>query len=236
MYQPHPVFETPSRNATIWRYMSFAKFVWLVAKECLYFSRLDQHDDSWEGLLPPNWDTEVKKYTRFNTYINCWHINSTESDAMWKLYGATGETIAIKTTVGGVIQALKASPTPVFIGRMKYDERERPGDCLFWPVTCKRKPFRHEKELHLCALGDSGDNPPDLTTLRNALTPLGIANRSDMEILKEIGDKSISVSIDLKHLLHEVFICPNSQSSLSDSLEYVLKDKLAHVTVRKSRI
>lgn len=119
MYETHPVFKTPSRATTIWRYMSFSKFVWLVAKECLYFSRLDQHNDSWEGLLPNNWNVERKKYARFTTYINCWHMNSSESDAMWKLYGVSaGEMVAVKTTVDRLIKALGRAPEPVYIGRM----------------------------------------------------------------------------------------------------------------------
>src|SRR5208282_2647886 len=100
MYKEHPVFKTPFHTCTVWRYMSFTKFAWLMAKESLYFSRLDQHNDQWEGLLPKNWNIDHLKYARFTKYINCWHMNGSESDAMWKLYGnPAGETIAIKTTV-----------------------------------------------------------------------------------------------------------------------------------------
>ena len=237
MYQTHPVFETPSRTTTIWRYMSFSKFVWLLAKESLYFSRLDQHSDAWEGLLPQNWGTEVKKYARFNLYVNCWHMNSNESDAMWKLYGATtGETVAIKTTVGRLIKALEASPIPVYIGRMRYDERDRPQDCLYWPVTCKRKPFRHEKELRLCVSSPSGDNPPDLSQLKKAFVPLGLDKKSDMEILKEIGEKGIPVRINVNYLIPEVIVCPDSQPSLFDSLEYILMKEVPHARIKRSLI
>jgi hypothetical protein len=235
MYESHRVFETPAANNTIWRYMSFSKFVWLIAKESLYFSRLDQHADSWEGLLPQNWDTEVKKYARFNLYVNCWHMNNGESDAMWKLYGAaSGETVAIKTTIGRLIKALEKSPIPVYIGKMRYEERDRPQDCLYWPATCKRKPFRHEKELRLCASSASGDNPPDLSQLKKAFVPLGLDNKSDVEILREIGKKGIAVPVDLDHLIREVVVCPNSQPSLLDSLEYVLSDKISHMKIKKS--
>jgi hypothetical protein len=235
MYESHRVFKTPAVNNTIWRYMSFSKFVWLIAKESLYFSRLDQHADSWEGRLPKNWDTEAKKYTRFNLYVNCWHINNGESDAMWKLYGAaTGETVAIKTTVGRLIKALEKSPIPVYIGKMRYDEHDRPQDCLYWSATCKRKPFRHEKELRLCASSASGDNPPDLSQLKKAFVTLGLDNKSDVEILKEIGEKGIAVSVDLDCLIREVIVCPNSQPSLLDSLEYILSKNFSHIKIKKS--
>lgn len=237
MYKKHPAFETPPRACTVWRYMSFAKFVWLIAKESLYFSRLDQHDDWWEGLLPRNWNIEDRKYVRFTKYINCWHMNNNESDAMWKLYGnSTGETVAIKTTVDGLIKSLEKSAIPVYIGKMKYEERDRPEANLYLPVTYKRKPFRHEKELRLCVSSASNGNPPDLTKLKRALAPLGIDNRSDVEILKEIGDKAIQVPVDLNQLIHEVVFCPNSKHSLSDSVQYIMGGKISHARIRESKI
>jgi hypothetical protein len=237
MYKEHKAFETPPHTCTVWRYMSFAKFVWLIARESLYFSRLDQHDDWWEGLLPRNWNIEHRKYVRFTKYINCWHMNDSESDAMWKLYGnSAGETVAIKTTVGGLIKSLETSATPVYIGKMKYEERDRPEGNLYLPVTYKRKPFRHEKELRLCVSSASNDNPPDLAQLKQALAPLGIDNRSDVEILKEIGDKGIQVPVDLNQLIHEVVICPNSKHSLSDSVQYIMAGKVSHTRIRESKI
>jgi hypothetical protein len=237
MYEEHAAFRTLSGNRIIWRYMSLGKFVWLIAQESLYFSRLDQHHDSWEGLLPKNWSIEQRNYARFTKYVNCWHMNSTESDAMWKLYGnSTGETVAIKTTVGHLIEALKVTPIPVNIGAVQYEERDRPEGNLYLPVTCKRKAFRHEKELRLCVSHPRNDNPPDLTQFKSALESLGIHNRSDAEILKDIGDKGISVKVDLKEFITEVFVCPNARASLRDSVEYILKEKIPGARVRESKI
>ncbi len=217
--------------------MSFAKFVWLIAKECLYFSRLDQHDDSWEGLLPKNWGIEQRKYARFTKYVSCWHMNSTESDAMWKLYGnSERETVAIKTTVGHLIEALKATPITVNIGTVQYEERNRPEGNLYLPVTHKRNAFRHEKELRLCVSSARNDNPPDLAQLKAALESLGIGNRSDTEILKDVGIKGLSVKVAIERIISEVFICPNARASLRDSVEYVLKEKIPGVKVRESKI
>jgi hypothetical protein len=217
--------------------MSLSKFVWLIAKESLYFSRLDQHDDAWEGLLPYNWNNEVKKYARFNLYVNCWHMNSSESDAMWKLYGATtGETVAIKTTVGSLIRALEKSPIPVYIGKVRYDERDSPQDCLYWPVICKRQPFRHEKELRLCVSSPSSDNPPDLSQIKKAFQLLGIDNKSDMAILKDIGKKGLQVRVDLENLIREVIVCPDSHPLLLDSLKYILSNKISHKKIKQSLI
>lgn len=237
MYEEHPAFKTPPRTSTVWRYMSFANFVWLIAKESLYFSRLDQHDDWWEGLLPRNWPIEHKKYARFNNYINCWHMNDKESDAMWKLYdNSTGETVSIKTTVDRLIKSLEKYPDPVYIGKVNYGAGNTPEGNLYLPVTQKRKPFQHEEELRLCVHSRSSDNPPDLTKLMQALAFHGIDNRSDVEILKDIGDKFIQVPVDLNQLIHEVVLCPNSKHSLSDSIQYIMAGKVSRARIRESKI
>ena len=236
MYEKHPAFETPPHTCNIWKYMSFAKFAWLIATESLHFLRLDQHDDEWEGLVatkPEN--IEHRKYIRFTKYINCWHINNSESDAMWKLYGPAGETVAIKTTVGALITSLK-SGDPVCIGKMNYKERNIPEGNLYWPVIFKRKPFQHEKELRLCISSPRNDNPPNLTRLKDEFALLGGKNLSEMELLKGIGPKEIPVHVDLTQLISEVVICPNSKEYLSESVDYIVKDKVSHIRVRKSRI
>ena len=40
-------------GATLWRYMSFAKFVALLDRESLFFSRADRLEDNFEGSLSP---------------------------------------------------------------------------------------------------------------------------------------------------------------------------------------
>lgn len=236
MYEKHPAFETPPDSCTIWKYMSFAKLVWLITTESLHFLRLDQHEDEWEGLVarkPEN--IEHRKYIRYTKYINCWHINHTESDAMWKLYGPGGETVAIKTTVGALKESLQSS-IPVYMGKISYNERNIPEGNLYWPVIFKRKPFRHEKELRLCISSASNANPPDLTQLKKELTSLGVDNPSDMELLKGIGLKEIKLHIDINQLIGEFVICPNGKQYISEAIKHIVKDRVSHVRIKKSKI
>jgi len=237
-YKEHRVFKTPPRTRIVWKYMSFAKFVWLIAKESLYFSRLDQHDDEWEGWLPNNWSIQNKMYARFSNYINCWHMNDNESDAMWKLYGnPVGDTVAIRTTVGRLIKSLgKAGGIEVYIGKINYKEPDRPADNLYWPVIYKRKPFQHEKELRLC-VHPSSDNPPSLTELKQALANLGIDHwHGVVDTLKKSGNKGIQVPVDLTQLIQKVVLCPNSEEWLFDSVRHIIKDKISHKRIVKSEM
>lgn len=237
MYVKHEAFKTPTDDCVIWRYMSFAKFVWLIAAESLYFPRLDQHSDEWEGLVSTTPEKlGERKYIRFAKYINCWHINDNESDAMWKLYGPSGENVAIKSTVGALKISLKDG-TPVCIGEVDYREGVPPAGNLYWPVVYKRKAFGHEKELRLCISNPSNDNPPDLGKLKKELVFLGLNELSDMELLKSVGLKGIPIRIDVSQLLKEVVICRSAGPYLYEAVAYILKGKgLHHVPIDVSKL
>ena len=51
MYKEHQIFEPPEKNAKIWRYMDFAKLVWMLNHRCLYFTNVDKLkiEDPFEG-------------------------------------------------------------------------------------------------------------------------------------------------------------------------------------------
>jgi hypothetical protein len=51
------VFETPPSAAPLWRYMDFSKYVAMLASQTLFFSRLDQLQDPFEGAMG-NEDTQ----------------------------------------------------------------------------------------------------------------------------------------------------------------------------------
>lgn len=236
MYSEHKAFKTPPDTCVIWRYMSFAKFAWLIATESLYFSRLDQHSDEQEGLVSTDPENiEHRKYIRFNAYINCWHINNNESDAMWKLYGPSGENIAVKSTVGAVKTSLKDG-NPVCIGKVNYNEGDIPDGNLYWPVVFKRKPFQHEEELRLCVSSPGSDNPPNLTKLKKELKLLNVNELSDLKLLKGIGSKGISVRVDISELLKKVLICPSAKKYLHEAVDYILKGKGHNIRIGKSKL
>lgn len=108
----------------LWRYMDLPKFLSLLSSESLWFARSDTFKDKREGLFHPAMkaeldkiyseleskgeipsDAEIKdtsdfqRYLSDNTYISCWHKNSTENMVMWELYGQSENSVAIKTTV-----------------------------------------------------------------------------------------------------------------------------------------
>lgn len=122
MYLEHEAFKKPHDNdAIIWRYMSFTKFASLITNRSLFFASIAElrRIDPFEGTLPRgNQESQATRSLgneqareRYFQHIddlsesfvglvvvNCWHMNATESAAMWKLYLPGGEGIAIRSS------------------------------------------------------------------------------------------------------------------------------------------
>ena len=168
MYHEDNRFNAPPADAVLWRYMSFTKFVSLLARKALFFARADKLGDPFEGSLsnvnialrpeiyrnnlPEEYQellaNHIKDLRRF-VLVNCWHENEHESDAMWKLYSRYEDGIAIKTDFRSLSQSLIGNET-VRIGRVQYVDYDttfiRENDPIA-PFMHKRKSFEHEREV-----------------------------------------------------------------------------------------
>ncbi len=73
MYEKHPVFTPPpDENVKIWRYMDFTKFFSFIDKKALFFTRIDQLEDKFEGRFTKfffNSELEEKQPLRFKEKI-----------------------------------------------------------------------------------------------------------------------------------------------------------------------
>lgn len=112
---------------TVWRYMSFGKFISLMTYRALWFSKLNILQDTYEGLIPENVKQQMHEEnqtfkSQFNTpefhrqidawpskneddgrellVVNCWFLGESESERMWNEYGGPSEAVAIKATIG----------------------------------------------------------------------------------------------------------------------------------------
>nr|WP_319540411.1 hypothetical protein [uncultured Methanospirillum sp.] len=142
----------PNDEQKIWKFMDFTKFCSLLLDQSLYFSRLDQFEDTYEGFSSDSYieikcrdniannkfpltneNVEYVKnlygiYTRFlrkTSFACCFHINNIESAALWKLYSKTNESVAIQTTVGRLKLCLEKNPKcKIHLGKVIYDESQ----------------------------------------------------------------------------------------------------------------
>jgi hypothetical protein len=137
----HPESILPPDDTTLWRYMGLAQFLLLLETGSLWLRRADQFEDPLEGTLT---DAEMEylrshdaaspdhqlsifegylgatRLMRATAYASCWRADEGESMAMWGIYGKGGVTVAIKTTVGNLKQAISESLRRIFLGKVNY--------------------------------------------------------------------------------------------------------------------
>jgi len=81
------------------------------------------------------------------TFINCWHENEHESEAMWRLYSSfLDNAIAVRTSYDSLYRALGRNPS-ISIGRVKYIDFRKNYAGVNESFYRKRKSFEHEKEV-----------------------------------------------------------------------------------------
>jgi hypothetical protein len=149
MYQSRSFLKTPRDEEKLWRYIDLSQFIYLLSESCLYFSKLGELDDKWEGTFPNAMNelmtrspiyqatrlftdenhareyvrTDLKQQQHFYG-VNCWHLNEVESVAMWKLYTSGIDGVAIQTTVGRLTASLALEPRDLFIAEVQYIDHE----------------------------------------------------------------------------------------------------------------
>ncbi|TBF85827.1 hypothetical protein [Rhizobium leguminosarum] len=223
MFKEHPTFiAPPDENAKIWRYMDLAKFISLLQKKSLYFTRADKFEDQFEGswpvpnviarnlILPPGLPTEsIPGWNELNLHradfnrqfrtwcaVNCWHMNEYESAAMWKLYVQAGDGIAIQSTYARLRDSI-SSEEEVFIGAVNYIDYEKhaidAGNVLS-SIVHKRTSFSHESEL------------------RAVVVHWPSRQHSSIE-------HGVAVPIDLKRLVQKVYVSPSASNWFADLLQ-----------------
>jgi hypothetical protein len=152
------------------RYLDFASAVSQLQTETLFFSRSDLFQDKHEGTItrlqaeaceriaanfnaPQLEDIMIvsRKCVRKAIFINCWHLNDFESEAMWQLYCPNGQGIAIQTTYSKLAKWTIALPKTV-MGTVTYIDYESEKFDLRNPLNAfmhKRRSFTHESEVRI---------------------------------------------------------------------------------------
>jgi hypothetical protein len=128
-----------------------------------------------------------------STFINCWHENQYESEAMWKLYTvALNQGIAIKTAYKRLYQSLGREPG-ISIGRVNYMDYEKGFASINDSFWFKRKSFEHEREVRAVISAFKAEDVP------GKLVP-----------------------VNLNQLIEKIYLSPTSQTWFKQLVEDVL--------------
>ena len=236
----HPVFKAPAnQSAALWRYMDFTKFVSLLESKSLFFARADLLGDPFEGsysrgneLLRPQLYKDIPpeslakmfsdgasfaRWLRQWTFISCWHMNETESAAMWKLYAKSNEAVAIKTTFAALASELD---NKTYLGEVQYIDFEKdrlPEGNSFYPYVHKRLSFAHEHEV------------------RAVIQELPIANQA-IDRTKPPIPGGVSRPVNLAKLIGVVHVAPTCPQWFGDLVETICRRYKLSVPVKQSSL
>lgn len=233
VFSAEPIFNVPpDEHAMIWRYMDFTKFVSLLDKKALYFTRSDKFSDKFEGAIPKptvearealvlelestlaketlkvmsQGSREIRKWI----FLNCWHMNNNESAAMWQLYVQKNEGIAIRSTFARLRDSL--SYPYIHIGMVNYIDYSRtmiPEGNVFHAFFYKRRSFEHEHELRVALQKPSVANDPI---------------------------PGLYVPCDLNILIDEIFVSPESPNWFKELVSSILEKYSLDREVKRSNL
>jgi len=204
--------------------MDLSKYVSLLRSQSIYLPPLSAFDDPFEGSnpkslgltplletfdaegsiakgLPSNISEMVKMAStvfKNGMYVSCWHLSAYESDAMWKLYSSTIDSICIQTTCGKLKSYIPN--TNAQFGKVQYIDYATyvapSTPVAYSPAFFKRQSFEHEKEVRIVL----ADMEPDKYL------------RSTSERDSSQEDIGKALKVDLKHLVDRVLINPLAPS------------------------
>ena len=230
----------PDANATLWRYMSFAKLCDLLERRKLFFALVAAMEDSYEGFICPpsrrNSGDRLHGAEQFGidllhkiartALICCWTASEHESALMWKTY-AGAEGVAVRTTFHDLKESIRsAAGHPVTFGQVKYvDYPQQEAPRFGWaPLFHKRAVYRGEEEVRAVLPG-----PP----WEARIDPNFEVIRLDPDVEEQKGRY---VPVDLGILVGEVLVSPYAKPWFAEVVKSVMKRSAVEACVIPSTI
>jgi hypothetical protein len=199
-YHRRHYLDDPPDNAVVWRYMNLEKLLSILIDRALFFASAStlRKDDQHEGqptqseidALGVDLDTarelerRLHKPTEQLLFFNCWHMNDSESDAMWKVYVNGIGGVAIRSTVARLKGCFEDSPKDISIGRISYDNNDNHYEHALRRFMRKKPAFKHEQEVRL-VLYDA--------------------------FLKHRGKHGLLIPIDVNVLIEKIVVSPRAE-------------------------
>lgn len=248
----------PRSDLTIWRYMSLEKFELLLQNQALFFCRADRFSDPYEGSIPKeeaeyriknrrkisanfrqkfdeqkaqeNIKAISNRHRNFKKQhiINCWHINNSENDSMWRLYLKSNEGVAIKTTVDKLLNSFANTPDKIYCSKVRYldyvndiwyDEIDYPcmGYNMLIPLVHKRVEFKQEEEIRL-------------------INDIGIDDDLDQFWEQQPNQKGKNIKVEIESLIDTIYSLPTSNEYQIKKIREIISNNNFDFNVQKSKL
>jgi len=228
-----------NEDAILWRYINFIKFESLLKEKALFFCRADKFSDPFEGSVPKkeaafrdsnsnkgiaNIHKELKKFV----VINCWQINNSESDAMWRIYLKTNDGVAIQTTQKRPTECFNNTNENVLLSKVRYIDYENniwynsieyphTNYNLNAPFIHKRLEYIHEKEYRV-------------------LYEIPNTNQRENFWENQKNDKGLLIPINVNTLIDKIILAPTADNKAKTKIENVLKKYNFNFQIENSKL
>lgn len=254
----HENFIPVNPDLTVWRYIDFEKFESLLKTKSLFFCRSDLFVDPFEGSIPKKEAEhrfeEAKRNASHPTafeleqratlsiepiktlhknvkrafVVNCWHINLTESDAMWRLYVKTNKGVAIQSTTSRLNDVIEIANEDIALSKVRYidyetdiwfDPVEYPHKNynLFSPLIHKRIEFKHEAEVRLLHLIEAAIDDDSFWN-----------NQSD--------SNGKFIQIDIRRLIENIYLPPTFDHEFEKKIKELIISHGYDFDVKRSKL
>lgn len=192
--------------------MDFYKFKNLLNTKCLFFTRIDEYDDLFEGRSSDKLHSLFELYKK-RTYANCWNQNDYESNLMWEVYTKDKENkgIAIKSSFARLCNCFEDYKYDQYIGKVTYDNSDLlPENNTLIPFFRKKQEFKSEKEIRaICQI---------------------------IDIQKKNPEKGIRVKVNLTELIESIYTSPSSSPDFINEVQKIIKEFKLEKPIKTSEL
>jgi hypothetical protein len=233
--------EPSDKTARLWRYMDLAQLLVILDRQELFFPSIATlaETDPFEGEPILNkieaargkgaeelrrFRLQVEVFKRLN-FFNCWHMNDSESDAMWKLYVKGSAGVAVRSTVSRVMHSFDNASETVYMSEVRYADPDKliASDTSIFGLSdyiFKRSAFQHKKEIRL------GTNRPDVRMEffdDHGILKIPEPGITADQILTFPTRKGVYVAVDVATLVETVVVSPYASNWFSDLVTSLTK-------------
>ncbi len=150
--------------------------------------------------------------------ISCWHLDESESAAMWEVYSRAGQGIAVCTTHKKLQNIIKPAEYEMEMLKVDYldfenDYHQGYVDNQLLPFKIKRKEFQYEHEFRI------------------------LLYKNKLEALPEEG---VKISVDTQDIIEDIIASPEMQQyevfEIQRLLDRINRDRGSGFNIRRSRL
>lgn len=198
------------------RYMNLSKFYSILTDNSIWFSRMDQFTDKYEGLAIVNTTSEDVEYFRKQSVVNSWNHFTKESYALWRIYLSKEESgIAIVSTVGDFLNSISDPKVKDFTDALvvRYVPHNKTFEGINNQLLASRKKdfYEYEEEIRF--------------------------NYQDPSLIKTEQPKGLAINLDPSKLIKKIILSPYMPNWVEKSVRNILnKYGLGSIEIVQSEI